>query len=146
MPSMKEVQEQIVKTMQNWQQIEDASVASTGSIIEKTSNPLIRQVMEIIQADSQRHHHIQQMIIDSFERKSFSLTTEELTEIWDMVERHIALERRTVELANEALAALKRSKMVVVQYLIEYLLEDENKHNKILDNLESIKKGMYGSG
>lgn len=146
MASTKDVQEKIVDNMKRWQKIEDASVASTGSIIEKTGNPLIRQVMEIIQADSQRHHHVQQMIIDNFERQSVSLTPEELGEIWDMVEKHIELERKTVDLANAALTALKGTKMVVVQYLIEYLLEDENKHNKILDNLEGIKKGMYPYG
>ena len=63
-----------------------------------------------------------------------------------MVEKHIELERKTVDLPKEALTALKGTKMVVVQYLIEYLLEDENKHNKILDNLEGIKKGMYPYG
>ena len=146
MASTKEVQERIVDNMKRWQRIENASVASTGSIIERTDNPLIRQVMEIIQADSQRHHHVQQMIIDTFERQSITLTPEELGEIWGLIEKHIELERKTVEFAQEALGALKGTKMVVVQYLIEYLLEDENKHNKILDNLEGIKKGMYPYG
>ena len=146
MASTKEVQEQIVAVMKRWQKIEDASVASTGHIMEKTRNPLIRQVMEIIQADSRRHHHVQQMIVDTLERQSIALTPEELGEVWDMVEKHIELERKTVDFAQEALAALKGTKMVVVQYLIEYLLEDENKHNKVLDNLEGIKKGMYPYG
>ena len=146
MASTKEVQEQIVAVMKRWQKIEDASVASTGHIMEKTRNPLIRQVMEIIQADSRRHHHVQQMIVDTLERQSIALTPEELGEVWDMVEKHIELERKTIDFAQEALAALKGTKMVVVQYLIEYLLEDENKHNKVLDNLEGIKKGMYPYG
>ena len=146
MASTKEVQEQIVTVMKRWQKIEDASVASTGHIMEKTRNPLIRQVMEIIQADSRRHHHVQQMIVDTLERQSIALTPEELGEVWDMVEKHIELERKTIDFAQEALAALKGTKMVVVQYLIEYLLEDENKHNKVLDNLEGIKKGMYPYG
>jgi len=36
--------------------------------------------------------------------------------------------------------------MVVQEYLLQYLLTDENKHNKILDDLETIKKGMYPYG
>ena len=146
MASTKEVQEKIVENMKRWQKIEDSSVASTGGIIEKTDNPLIRQVMEIIQTDSRRHHHVQQMIIDTFERQSVTLTPEDLGEVWDLVEKHIELEHKTVQFAEEALSALKGTKMVVVQYLIEYLLEDENKHNKILANLEGIKKGMYPYG
>jgi len=52
----------------------------------------------------------------------------------------------TVKMAEDALIALKGKKMVVQEYLIHYLLEDENKHNKILADLETIKKGMYPYG
>lgn len=144
--STKELQEQLVANMKSWQAIEDAAVASTGEIIEKTGHPLIRIVMEIIQADSQRHHQVQQMIIDTFEKESLAITPEDLLEVWDLIEGHIEIERKTVDYANEALAALKGTKMVVVQYLVEYLLADENKHNTLLDNLEGIKKAMYPYG
>ncbi len=62
------------------------------------------------------------------------------------IEKHIKLERQTVGMAEEALAALKGKKMVVQEYLLRYLLEDENKHNHILDSLGVIKKGMYPYG
>ena len=125
--------------------IRHLSVVEGGKLVGLISTGDL-MAMEIIQADSQRHYHVQQMIIDTFERQSITLTPDELGEIWGMVEKHIELERKTVDFANEALATLKGTKMVVVQYLIEYLLEDENKHNKILDNLEGIKKGMYPYG
>jgi hypothetical protein len=60
-----------------------------------------------------------------------------------LIEKHIKLEEKTVELARESLEALKGKKMLVQEYLLNYLLEDENKHNKILENLEKIKAGMY---
>jgi hypothetical protein len=60
-----------------------------------------------------------------------------------MIEKHIQLEKKTIELAQEALDALKGKKMLVQEYLLNYLMEDEAKHNKILDNLEKIKGGMY---
>ncbi len=53
--STKELQEKLVSAMTRWQEIEDAAVATTEHIIEKTSHPLIRTVMEIIQTDSKRH-------------------------------------------------------------------------------------------
>ena len=37
----KEVQEQIVDNMRRWHKIENASVASTGKVIEKTENPIV---------------------------------------------------------------------------------------------------------
>ena len=141
--STKEIQEKLVDNMRRWQQIENASVASTGKVMEKTKNPIVSVVMEIIQRDSQMHHQVQKMIATSLTTKTVTLTPEELAEIWDMVETHIELEKKTVELAEEALAALKGKKMIVQEYLLKYLLEDENKHNHILDSLGSIKDGIY---
>ncbi len=144
--STKELQEKLVSAMTRWQEIEDAAVATTEHIIEKTSHPLIRTVMEIIQTDSKRHHQVQQMIIDTLEKEPISITPEDLIEVWDLIENHIQIERQTVEFATDALESVKGTKMVVIQYLIEYLLTDENKHNELLDNLEGIKKAMYPYG
>ena len=123
--------------------MEDASVASTGRVIEKTKNPLIRLVMEIIQRDSQMHYRVQELIADSLTSKTITLNPDELEKVWDLIEKHIQLERETVGMAEEALAALKGKQMVVQEYLLQYLLEDENKHNHMLDLFAVIKKGMY---
>ncbi|UCH85646.1 MAG: hypothetical protein JSW50_08170 [Candidatus Latescibacterota bacterium] len=144
--STKEVQEKIVDNMRRWQKIENASVASTGQVIEKTENPIVRMVMEIIQRDSQVHYRVQELIADSLTTKALALTPDELADVWDMIENHIKLEKKTVEMAEEALEALKGRKMVVQEYLLQYLMEDENKHNHILDSLATIKKGMYPYG
>jgi len=141
--STKETQEKIIDNMRRWQKIENASVASTGDVINKTDNPVIRLVMEIIQRDSQMHYRIQDIIADSLESGTISLSPDELGDVWDMIEKHIKLEEKTIELANEAKKALEGKKMVVQEYLIDYLLIDEEKHNKILETLETIKKGMY---
>ena len=144
--STKESQEKIVSNMRKWQKIEDASVSSTGQMIEKTENPLLRLVMEIIQRDSQMHYRIQEFIADSVEHKAVSLTPDELVAVWGMIENHINLEKKTVEIAEEAIASLKGQQgMIVQQYLLNYLLEDEKKHNDLLKNLEDIKKGIYRS-
>jgi hypothetical protein len=144
--SSKEIQEQIIGNMRRWQKIENASVASTGNVIEKTENPIVRLVMEIIQRDSQMHYRVQEMIADSFESKTISLTPDELAEVWTMIEKHIELEKNTVRFANDALQTLRGRKMVVQEYLLDYLLIDEQKHNRILETLGTIKKGMYPYG
>jgi len=36
--------------------------------------------------------------------------------------------------------------MVVQEYLLNYLQEDEQKHDHLLSALEKIKKGMYPYG
>ncbi len=144
--STKELQERIVANMKSWQRIENASAASTGKVMEKTDHPIIRLVMEIIQRDSMLHHRVQEMVVETLERKAVSLTPEQLAEAWGLIEEHIELEKKTIQHATEALDALKGKKMVVQEYLIHYLLQDETKHNKLLDSLAMIKKGMYPYG
>ncbi len=75
-----------------------------------------------------------------------TISPDELCEVCDLSEKHIKREEKTIELATEAKAALKGKKMVVQEYLIDYLLLDEQKHDKILATLETIKKGMYPYG
>jgi rubrerythrin len=142
--SLKEAQSQIITNMKQWKKIENASVASTGRIIEKTDNPIVRLVMEIIQRDSQMHYRVQEMIAESLESKVLSLTPEELGTVWEMIEEHVRLEKKTIELAKDSLQAVGKAKGMLVQaYLIEYLLKDEEKHEEILAKLEKIKGGMY---
>jgi len=144
--STRKIQEKIIDNMRSWQKIENASVSSTGKVMERTKNPVVRLVMEIIQRDSQMHYHVQELIAESLESKTISLTPEELHDVWNMIEEHIRLEEKSVELANEALKALRGRKMVVQEYLLDYLRMDEQKHDKILETLGTIKKGMYPYG
>jgi hypothetical protein len=140
--TIKDLQQEIAGNMKRWQKIEDASIASTGRIIEKTDNPIVRLTMEIIQRDSQMHYLVQEWIADSLEKKAVALTPDELNTIWDLVERHISLEKRMMEIVELTLSSLKGKRMVVQEYLLSYLLEDETKHNNLLAKLEAIKKGM----
>ena len=145
--STKEAQEQIVANMRKWQKIENASVSSTGHIIEKTENPIVRLVMEIIQRDSQMHYRVQELIADSLTTKAIALTPEEVGDVWELIEKHIELEKKTVELAKSSLEAIGKNKGMLVQaYLLEYLLRDEEKHDSILEKLNAVKGGMYPYG
>ncbi len=144
--STKEIQEAIASNMDNWMKVENASVASTGAIIEKTGNPIIRMVAEIIQRDSLMHYRVQEFIRDSLEKETIQLNTEELVEVWDLIEKHIQIEQKTIDLAEIALGKLKGRKMMVQEYLIHYLLTDERKHEELLSDLSKIKQQMYPYG
>ncbi len=145
--STKEAQETIVANMNKWQKIENASVSSTGRVIEQTENPIVRLVMEIIQRDSQMHYRVQELIKDSLTAKAVTLTPDEVGQVWGLIEKHIELEKQTVSLAKSSLQAIEGKKGMIVQaYLLEYLLKDEQKHDDILDKLNEVKKGMYPYG
>jgi bacterioferritin (cytochrome b1) len=129
--------------MKEWQRLEDATVAQTAKIKMKTDNKLIRLVMEIIQRDSNMHHRIQQLIINSLEEEPVNIPVDDLVSIWDSIEQHIEMERKTVELGKVSLAELEGSGNVIQQYLLAFLMRDEEKHDKLLSDLELIKKGMF---
>ena len=139
---VKDLQSEIVDAMKQWQKMEDASLASTGRIIEKTGNSIVRLTMEIIQRDSQMHFRVQEWIADTLQYKTVTLTPDELNQIWGMIEQHVEVEKKALEMANRSLASLKGGKMVLQEYFLEYLAEDEKKHNELLKQLETIKKGM----
>ena len=140
MAKQKELNENLVKILKKWQKIEDESVKSTSAIIAKTKNPIVRQIMEIIKQDSAMHKKVQQVIIDSFEKEAINFDPEELSDIWEMVENHIELEKETIRLAEES---RKNSNSFIVRYLLGYLMTDEQKHNDMLQQMEDIKRGMY---
>ncbi|HET7852937.1 MAG TPA: hypothetical protein VFM04_00555 [Candidatus Methylomirabilis sp.] len=143
--STREKETQLVETLRAWQRVENRSVAQTAEIIDRTRNPVIRMVMEIIQRDSAFHHRVQQFIIDSLETQPVTLSVDDLAQVWDAIEVHIEAERRTCELAAAAEKALAGTKNVVQQYLLAYLASDEKKHDQLLDDLALIKRGMYKS-
>ncbi len=138
--SGKEMDEKLVKTLKSWLVVEDDSIKMAKSVSSKTENPFVKMIMDIIAHDSALHKKVQQFIIDSLDKKAISLQPEELEVIWDLIEKHIKLEKKTIELAEEAKG---ETRLYVQRYLLNYLLEDERKHNALLERLEEIKMRMY---
>jgi hypothetical protein len=131
--------EKLLKTLRDWQGIERHAIETTTKIMEKTDNLLIRQIMEIIRNDSVQHHRVQQFIIDSLTKQQVSLSHEELAQIWDEIEAHDQVERKTIEMAKEC---KEECQFFVQQALLEYLIVDEEKHDLILQGLDNFKKKM----
>lgn len=138
----KDIQAELIDRMETWQKIEDASVVSTGKVIENTSNPVIKQIMEIIQADSKQHHRVQELIA-KITSEGIVFSIDDLVDVWDGIEKHIAIEKQMVEYVDEALVAVKGRHMLIQEYLLRYLAADERKHDFLLEALEQIKKGVY---
>ena len=139
-PKMAEDPVELTALLKNWQALETATVAHTTEVIAKTKNPLIQLVMEIIRRDSEMHHRVQQVLLDSLESKAFSLSPDELADIWTMVEKHAEMEKQTIVLAERA---RKNCRLFVQRHLLTYLLEDEKKHDLLLGQLEDFKRNLY---
>ncbi len=132
--------ERTVEVLKQWQDAENRTIAQTTAIIGKSENPLVKIVMDIIRHDSIMHHKVQQFIIDSLTVKAISLTPEELGDVWEMVEKHLAMERETIRYGEDL---AKNCKLFVQAHLLNYLLTDENKHEKMLTQLEDFKRKLY---
>jgi rubrerythrin len=132
--------EELTAILRQWQEIEDATVAHTTAVIERTQNPLVRLVMEIIRRDSVTHKVVQQVILDSLEKQAFTLTPEELGDIWEMLEKHVQMEKETISLAEKS---LRNCRLFVQRNLLTYLADDEQKHVRLLGQLESFKRDLY---
>jgi len=134
---------QLVEALRRWQAIERESINHTAEMMEKTDNLLVRQILEIIRNDSVQHHRVQQFIIDSVTKTPVSLTPEDLGGIWDEIEKHDAAEREVIELGKKL---RDECTMFVQRTLLDYLIYDEEKHDKILGDLEKFKKNLYPYG
>ncbi len=135
--------QRVIDLLRQWQKIERQSIESCAEIMEKTDNPLIRQMMEIIRNDSVQHHRVQQFLIDSMTTTPVTLKPEELALVWDEIVRHDELERKVIEMAEEA---RDECRMFVQRALLDYLIYDEKKHDKLLQDLENFKKNLYPYG
>jgi hypothetical protein len=132
--------EELTTILESWQGLETATISHTTEVIAKTRNPLIRLLMEIIRQDSQMHYRVQQVLLDGIEREAFTLTPEELGDIWDMIEKHADMEKQTIALAEKALG---NCRLFVQRHLLTYLIEDEKKHDRLLGQLEDFKRNIY---
>ena len=132
----------MVAVLRRWQEVERQSVSSLTEIMEKSQNPFVGLIMEIIRQDSLTHHRVQQFLIDSVTVSAPSLSREELVEVWDMIEKHDAGERQALELAKRL---LDEAWTPVQKQLLSYLLKDEAKHDELLEQLGEMKRQLSRS-
>jgi hypothetical protein len=128
-----ELERELVQRMKKWQSLEEASLRMTKEIREKSKNPFVQLVMEIIAHDSAMHKRVQQFIIDSVEKEEVSFEPEDLNEVWDLIERHAEDEKEAIALAGEA--QKNTDDLFIPRYLFAYLREDERKHDLLIDRL-----------
>jgi rubrerythrin len=134
--------EHMVAVLRQWQEVERKTVSILTEILEKSQNPLVALLMEIIRQDSLTHHRVQQFLVESVTVSAPSLSRQELAEVWDMIEKHDAGEKQALELAKQL---LEEAWTPVQKQLLGYLLKDEAKHEELLAQLEDMKKDMSRS-
>jgi len=142
----KEIEEKLVRILKGWQKIEDEAVISTDEIIAASGNSITRSIFEIIHHDAQNHRRVQEVIIRGHEKAGFVMTVEQLEELAKVISRHMEVEKRMREAAEEALGLIQGKNMVLHEYFLNYLLEDEKKHMDMLKGIEDLKRAIHPYG
>lgn len=136
--------DEMVDVLRHWQALERKAMNDTAEILERTSSPLIRILMEIIRHDSLMHHRVQQFLIESLTKEAVTVTREDLAAVWDGITAHDQAERETIRMGEEL---LERAWTPVQKMMLDYLLKDEGKHDALLAQLEAFKRDLSrGSG
>jgi hypothetical protein len=138
--SPEEMEQCLIRCLKEWQPLEDEAIKTATDVMARTRNPLISLIMEIIAHDSAMHRRVQQFIIDSIEKTPMSVTPQDLEDISDLIQKHIALERRTIDLAEKYKGI---ARLFPQRYLLNYLLQDERKHDLLLERFEEIRKEAH---
>lgn len=134
-----EEQETFEAGIDQWQKMEDATIATCDEILAATDNKLVTTIAGIIKSDSTKHKMVLGVVKEAL-NGTITLTPDELGDLSGLLEKHRDLEKDTVELAAEQ---LELSRNFVVNHLVSYLLEDERKHYLLLHQLNDFKKKLY---
>ncbi len=132
----KKMDQKLVEILRSWKTTETYTIKGCEKITDKTSNPIVKTIINAIRSDSEKHRAILQLILDSMTKRAISLTPDEIAELSSSINRHISLEEKTIEYAENAIG---RSTDPVVKQLLKYILEDEKKHKMMLEQINELK-------
>lgn len=129
---------QFLSIIRRWEKLEDSTLRSADALLKKTTNPLIKTVMEVIKLDSQKHKIVLKAILNTLTEEAVHLSPDELAALSGLLTKHMEIEAASVKYAAEALG---NSKLFYTNYLLSSLLEDENRHHRMMSQfLDELKK------
>jgi rubrerythrin len=121
---LKEMVNQLIK-------VEEEVVNLTEDTINQAQNSTVKYLLRSIQHDSRKHADWGRAALEILEFKKI-VGTEERKQVWDLLEKHEALERKHRGFVAEMKSI---SKTPALQYIFDQILSDEKKHHQILETL-----------
>ena len=130
-----ESSEEFNTLMKKWIAIEKATITLSGRLLEKVENPIISCIIDTIKRDSQKHREVLELILECLDG-TMTFTHEDMSVVTEFVHKHTGIEQEAVDIAA---LTLKKVRTPFVKFLLEYLYEDEKKHDLIMSNLAKLK-------
>jgi hypothetical protein len=129
--------DKLIAALEDWMELEDETIKHADATLKKTKNKLVKMTMEMIKNDSQKHKAMQKLLADSLTKEALILTPDDLVDLSEGLNEHLAAEAKTLEIAD---VALNESKLFVTRYILSYLIADEQKHHALLAKLNELKR------
>jgi hypothetical protein len=112
---------EIADLMTDWQDIETDTLEFVAKELPKAKNHLTVTMLKLIRLEAEKHHLLQQMILDTMKKKAVNLSPDELGVLSGYINRYLEAEGREL---CEAEGVAGQSKPLVAGYLFSYLHED----------------------
>lgn len=132
-----ELKEKVLALTEEWLKAEDETIQMTKDIADTTDNETIALWMYIIRSDSTKHKRILRFIKKSLTRNAPALSFDEIATVSGMINDHLKLEQKTVDLGQEITPKVR---LPIQKKLFQLLLTDEKKHVQFLESLAEFKE------
>ncbi len=133
-----ESSEKFANLIKRWITVEENAISSTKELLGETDNPVLKTFIDLMKRDSEKHKDILE-VIQQHLTTSYTFTTDDMSVINSFITKHDKIEKNAVELAEETVAACK---LPLPKMLLKYLLDDEKKHDLLIDELNKVKVDM----
>jgi hypothetical protein len=100
-----DLQTRIVAGMKTWERVGRQFSETAARITRDARNPDVVWLMKRMRRELSIHRRAEQFISDSLSSNPFPLDLAELEEIWGMVEKHIQLLSRMIEITEQITAS-----------------------------------------
>lgn len=136
---MKTFDKEFLNMLREQKALEIKVANELNSTINKTSNEVVKLLLDVIRMDSLKHAHILQSLEDIIQGKIFSSV--EKTEVKEALEKHINEEQ---EMLNKMEELAKKIDEKNVKLILEGILGEEYRHHTSLKQLYEFLEKIEG--
>jgi rubrerythrin len=136
---MQKKQDNLVDFLKNQVTVEKEIVNSLEKALVGMKNPAVKGVLKGVSLDSVKHAELYTSAITLLTSASTALKQEDLDSQRALIQKHIDIEAKLIEVLKVRIPEIKNEKVV---FLLKAILEDEIRHHAMLKMvLEIIVKG-----
>jgi rubrerythrin len=136
---MQKKQDNLVEFLKNQVTVEKEIVNSLEKALVGMKNPAVKGVLKGVSLDSVKHAELYTSAITLLTSASTALKQEDLDSQRALIQKHIDIEAKLIEVLKVRIPEIKNEKVV---FLLKAILDDEIRHHAMLKMvLEIIVKG-----